>query len=191
MEFWQVLFYNDRHTRGAVFQANMESHFMCSESIRQILQSPAPSSHVEKPNAISDRSERLCLWARIQERDWFLYWILQYKTSSSYTEKSDTMSSGGRLPKVTVLISCVHDTWGFRFQKFFGLSFKFKLFAFSCLVFSGDMKMTKNPSISRLLVIKRPYQICQSHANCSDWVGSFIVKWKSHQKEVWIDFLCF
>lgn len=33
--------------------------------------------------------------------------------------------------------------------------------------------MAESPGISRLSAIKQPYQICQFHANCSDWVGSF------------------
>jgi len=35
------------------------------------------------------------------------------------------------------------------------------------------MKMAESPVISRLSAIERPYQICQSHGNCSYWLGPF------------------
>ena len=85
------------------------------------------------------------------------------------------MPDGGRLPKVMVLIPCVHDTWGFRFQKSSVLQIDFKFFVFSCPISIVDVKMAESLDVTRLSAIKQPYLIRQSHRNCSDQVGSFIL----------------
>jgi hypothetical protein len=52
---------------------------------------------------------------------------------------------------------------------------RFQAFCVLCLISIVDIEMAESLVMSKLSAIKRPYQIRQSHGNCSDLVGSFIL----------------
>ena len=52
----------------------------------------------------TSKSEGLCFWIRVQEKDRLTYWIPQYNMALSHIKKLDSMPDGGRLPNVVVPI---------------------------------------------------------------------------------------